>query len=119
MVAGVLGVCLRVASVAGTFLVKLFTGNTAAMFLLPCAVAGVFILVFALTLHDRRLDPQHKPPWSLRGLAGTFLVSPGRSPNFAWAFARRFMFVLAYVFLTTYQAYYMPWINRVPDRAVL
>ena len=107
MVAGVLGVCLPVASVAGTFLVKLFTGNTAAMFLVPCAVAGVFILVFAFTLHDRRLDPQHQPPWSLRELAGTFWVSPRRSPDFAWAFTSRFMFVLAYAFLTTYQAYYL------------
>ena len=107
MVAGVLGVCLPVASVAGTFLVKLFTGNTVAMFLVPCVVAGVFILVFAFTLHDRRLDPQHKPPWSLRELAGTFWVSPRRSPDFAWAFTSRFMFVLAYAFLTTYQAYYL------------
>jgi len=38
VVSGVLGVCLPVASVCGTFLVKLFTGNLLAMFLGPCAI---------------------------------------------------------------------------------
>jgi MFS family permease len=34
-------------------------------------------------------------------------VNPRKSPDFAWAFASRFLFVLAYAFLTTYQAYYL------------
>ena len=107
MVAGVLGVCLPVASVVGTFLVKLFTGNTIAMFLVPCAVAAAFILLFAVTLPDRRLDRGDRPAWSVRELASTFWVSPRRNPDFAWAFTSRFLFVLAYAFLVTYQAYYL------------
>ena len=107
MVAGVLGVCLPVASVVGTFLVKLFTGNTVAMFLVPCAVAAAFILLFAVTLPDRRLDRCDRPAWSVRELASTFWVSPRRNPDFAWAFTSRFLFVLAYAFLVTYQAYYL------------
>jgi MFS family permease len=107
MVAGVLGVCLPVASVVGTFLVKLFTGNTVAMFLVPCAVAAAFILLFAVTLPDRRLDRGDRPAWSGRELANTFWVSPRRNPDFAWAFTSRFLFVLAYAFLVTYQAYYL------------
>ena len=106
-VAGVLGVCVPVASVTGTFLVKLFTGNQLAMFLAPCAVGGVFILLFAATLDDRRLAPVDKPPWSLRELASTFYINPRKSPDFAWAFASRFLFVLAYAFLATYQTYYL------------
>jgi len=39
LVSGVLGVCLPVASVCGTFLVKLFAGSLLAMFLGPCASA--------------------------------------------------------------------------------
>jgi MFS family permease len=107
LVSGVLGVCLPVASVGGTYLVQLFTGNQLAMFLVPCAVGGFFVLLFALTLDDRRLGRAEKPAWSLRELAGTFYVSPRRNPDFAWAFVSRFMFVLAYAFLTTYQAYYL------------
>jgi MFS family permease len=107
MVAGILGVCVPVASVAGTFLVKLFTADVVAMFLVPCVVAASFILIFAVTLTDRRLDRDDKPAWSMRELAGTFWVSPRRNPDFAWAFTSRFMFVLAYAFLVTYQAYYL------------
>ena len=48
-----------------------------------------------------------KPTWSLRELASTFYVNPRTSPDFAWAFASRFMFVLAYAFLVTYQVYFL------------
>ncbi len=107
LVSGVLGVCVPIASVSGTFVVKLFTGNQLAMFLAPCAIGGFFILLFAATLNDRRLANADKPTWSLREFAGTFYVNPRKSPDFAWAFASRFMFVLAYAFLVTYQAYYL------------
>ena len=106
-VSGVLGVCLPIASVTGTFLVQLFTGNQLIMFLAPCAIGGFFILLFVITLKDRRLAVADKPIWSLREFAGTFYVNPRRNPDFGWAFASRFMFVLAYSLLTTYQAYYL------------
>ncbi|HYN71640.1 MAG TPA: MFS transporter, partial [Nakamurella sp.] len=107
LVAGVLGICLPIASVSGTLVVQLFTGNAIGMFLVPCAIGGFFIVLFAVTLNDRRLAKTDKPPWSLREFAGTFYVNPRKSPDFAWAFASRFMFVMAYALLTTYQAYYL------------
>jgi len=106
-VAGVLGIGLPIASVSATFLVQLFTGNRLAMFLVPCAIGGFFVLLFVSTLNDRRLDPADKPAWSLRELPSTFYVNPRKSPDFAWAFASRFMLLLAYALLTTYQAYYL------------
>jgi MFS family permease len=107
MVSGVLGVCLPVAAVSGTFLVKLFTGNQLATFLVPCGIGGFFILLFAVALKDRRLLKADRPRWSVREFASTFYVKPRTSPDFAWAFASRFMFLLAYAFLATYQAYYL------------
>jgi Na+/melibiose symporter-like transporter len=106
-VAGVLGVCLPLASVGGTYVVKVFTGSQLAMFMAPCAIGGFFIVLFALNLDDRRLAPADKPSWSLRQLLGTYYVSPRSHPDFAWAFASRFMFILAYAFLVTYQPYYL------------
>ena len=106
-VAGVLGICVPIASVAGTFLVKLFAGNEFAMFLVPCLVGGFFILLFAANLHDRRLATSAKPPWSLREFASTFYVNPRKNADFSWAFVSRFCFLMAYAFLTTYQAYYL------------
>ncbi len=107
LVSGVLGVCLPIASVSGTYVVQLFSGNQLAMFMAPCAIGGFFILLFAVTLKDRQLAKGAKPRWSLRELAATFYFNPRQSPDFAWAFAGRFLFVLAYAFLTTYQAYYL------------
>ncbi len=67
---GVLGVCLPIASVSGTFLVQLFTGNQLAMFLVPCAIGGVFILLFA--------RPAERPP-----------AGPGRQTGLVAAGVRR------------------------------
>src|SRR3984893_19010399 len=52
LISGVLGVCTPIASVSGTFLVKLFTGNQLAMFGAPCAIGGVFIPVLGVLLED-------------------------------------------------------------------
>jgi MFS family permease len=106
-VSGVLGICLPIAAVSGTFLVQLFTGNQLAMFLAPCAIGGFFILLFAIALSDRELSSKTKPAWSVKEFLSTFYVSPRKSPDFAWAFASRFLFMLAYAFLVTYQAYYL------------
>src|SRR3712207_1393187 len=40
MVSGPLGSCVPIASVSGTFVVQLFSGNQLAMFLAPCAIGG-------------------------------------------------------------------------------
>jgi MFS family permease len=107
LVSGVLGVCLPVAAVSGTFLVRLVSGNQLATFLVPCGIGGFFILLFAVTLKDRRLAKAERPTWSLREFARTFYVAPRKSPDFAWVFTSRFLFILAYAFLATYQAYYL------------
>lgn len=106
MVAGVLGVCLPVAAVSGTFLVQLFARSQLAMFLAPCVVGAVFIVPFAVGLADRQLTASG-PAWSLREVLRTFAVAPRTSPDFAWAFASRFLFVSAYALLVTYQAYFL------------
>jgi MFS family permease len=93
--------------VTGTFLVKLFTPNLLVMFLAPCVIGGFFILLFAVVLQDRRLAAADRPSWSLREFAATFYVDPRKSPDFAWAFVSRFLLVLAYAFLATYQVYYL------------
>ncbi len=107
LVSGILGVCLPAASVAATYLVQAFEGRQLMMFLAPLLVGGVLVGIFIASLHDRRLDAADKPPWSLKELVGTFYVSPRANPDFAWAFTSRFMLVMAYAFLVTYQAYYL------------
>jgi MFS family permease len=107
VVSGSLAVCLPIASVLGTFLVQRFNQNSLTMLLVPCGVGAAFVLLFVARLVDRRLEPGQAPPWSIRELLGTFYVDPRRNPDFAWAFASRFLLVTAYAFLVTYQAYYL------------
>lgn len=107
LVSGVLGVCLPAASVAATYLVQAFDQTDLTMFLAPCLVGGLLVAVFTTRLNDRRLDPAHRPAWSLRELLGSFYVNPRANPDFAWAFASRFLLVMAYAFLVTYRAYYL------------
>ncbi len=101
------GTCLPAASVAGTYLVQLFDGTGVFMFLVPCMVGGLLVVVFTATMQDRRLDPLTKPPWSLRELLESFYIDPRHHLDFAWAFLSRFMLVMAYAVLVTYQAYYL------------
>ena len=81
------------------------------MFLAPCAIGALLVAPFAVRLDDRRLAPADRPSWSLREFLGTFYVDPRRNPDFTWAFASRFLFVTAYAFLVTYQAYFL--IDRI------
>ncbi len=107
LVAGVLGINVPIASVVGTFLVQLVGGRAVLAFALPCAVAAAFVLLFVVRLQDRRLTAAERPRWSWRELGGTFWVDLRANPDFGWAFASRFLFILAFAFLTTYQAYYL------------
>jgi hypothetical protein len=72
----VLGVCSPIGSVRGAFVVKLLTPNLLVMFLAPCAIGGFFVLLFAVTLNDPRLDRADKPKWSLREFASTVYLNP-------------------------------------------
>jgi MFS family permease len=114
VVSGILAMCLPVASVVGTFLVQMFDQNVLTMLLVPCGVGGFFVVLFVARVDDRRSEPGQAPPWSVREFLGTFYVDPRRSPDFAWAFASRFLLVTGYAFLVTYQAYYL--IQQVGSR---
>ena len=107
VVSGILGICLPVASVAATYLVQAFEGRQLMTFLAPLLVGSVLVVIFTTSLHDRRLDVSDRPPWSMRQALETFYVNPRANPDFAWAFTSRFMLVMAYAFLVTYQAYYL------------
>ena len=107
IVSGLVGVSLPIAAVSATFLVSLVTGNEVAMLLVPSAIGGFFVVLFAVTLRERGTAVVDRPPWSLREFAGTFYVDPRKNPDFGWAFASRFLLILAYAFLVTYQAYYL------------
>lgn len=107
-VSGVLGVCLPIALVAGTYVVQLVAQlGQLTMFLFPVIVGGIPIIAFMLVLKDRKLDATNRPAWSVREFLSTFYINPRTAPDFSWAWLSRFLFVLGQAFLLTYQAFYL------------
>lgn len=106
-VAGVMGVCLPLGQVCGTFLVQSVSGSMLLMFALPAVIGIAAVLPFALILRDRRLQPGTVPPLQLSRAAEVYWVNPRRHPDFAWAWLSRLLLVLGTAFLNTYQPFYL------------
>jgi MFS family permease len=106
-VAGILGICLPLGQVGGTFLVDAVAGSTLTSFMLPAAVGTIAVLLLTLVLVDRRQRVAQLPLPPLREFVTWYWVSPRRYPDFAWAWLSRFLLVLGTAFLNTYQPYYL------------
>lgn len=106
-VAGVMGICLPLGQVCGTFLVQWVSHSMLLMFVLPAVIGIAAVLPFALVLRDRRLQPGTVPPLQITGAAEIFWVNPRRHPDFAWAWLSRLLLVLGTAFLNTYQPFYL------------
>ncbi|MFE4198670.1 MFS transporter [Paenarthrobacter sp. NPDC056912] len=106
-VSGLVGITLPVALVGGTFVVQFIASDPVLPLVIPAVFGAFMIILFALPLRDRRLAREDRPTASWKDLALTFWVNPRRHPDFAWAFAQRFIFIFAYACLTTYQTFYL------------
>jgi MFS family permease len=106
-VSGVLGICLPLGQIGGTYLVQALSGSTVLMLLGPATVGAAAVMALAVALPDRRLDYDDRPAFGLRDLPRTFWVSPRRFPDFAWAWASRFLLILSLALVVTYQTFYL------------
>jgi len=106
-VAGVMGICLPLGQVSGTFLVQSVSGSMLSMFLLPALIGVAAVVLFAFMLRDRHLQPGTVPPLQFSKAAEIYWVNPRRHPDFAWAWLSRLLLVLGTAFLNTYQPFYL------------
>jgi MFS family permease len=106
-VSGLLGLTTIVAMLAGTFVTQFTTGSSLLMFLGPWVVTVISLIILMTVFHDRPARPEDIRPYSLREFARTFWVSPRRHPDFAWAFASRFLVFLGNAFIQTYGVYFL------------
>ena len=110
-VSGILGLCIPLGAIGGTFIAQAVSASTALMLLAPAAVTivGVLLLV-AVLKNDRRLDPAQAsrlPRYGLRQFLGSFWLNPSRYPDFSWAWLSRFLVFMGVATLVTYQPYYL------------
>lgn len=91
----------------GIALSTVVAGRLASTLPLAFTVFGLAVAIAAagFALVTRRRESGSRAPLSLRaGLRGLW-VSPRRHPDFAWAFTARFLFVLGYFAIYTFQLY--------------
>jgi len=106
-VVGILGVCMPVGQIVGTFLVQQLAGNLTLALLVPGALGLVGVLALAVVLPD---GPAPAPVVVAPPAAG---VAPVRSSrfdllahrDFTWAWLSRVLFVMGSVFLQAYQPF--------------
>lgn len=101
---GILGLCVPLAMLAGTFVTQFTTGSDWAMFLVPWLPSAVALPVFCALLKDG--PARNVPPFSLVKFMQGFWVNPIQHPDFGWAFLSRFMVLMGAAFLMTYQVFF-------------
>jgi MFS family permease len=106
-VSGLLGLTASVAPLAGTFLTQYTTGSAVLMFMGPYVVTVIALLLLLRAFGDTPARAESLPPMNLGWIGRTFWVSPRKHPDFAWAFASRFLVFLGKAFLLTYQVYFL------------
>lgn len=106
-VSGLLGMTLQVAQVVGAFLVQLTGTAGLSMFLAPAAVGLTTVLAFTLYLKELPKNRDELPQRSWMDIPRSLWINPAKHPDFAWAFASRFMVFTAVALLTTYKTYFL------------
>lgn len=105
LVSGVAGFSQRLAVPVGSGAAALLAGS-AAVFLLPAAVAVAVVVLFAVTLRDRPA-PAGRPPFTAKEFRGSFWTDPRAHPDFGWVWVTRFLTYFAAVAPAPYLVFYL------------
>jgi MFS family permease len=106
-VAGWVGMPQAVGLVIGTVLVvdiftKLFSG-----YLVLAVLLVAFAIPFVFMTPDHPLEPEHRAPFTWRGMLRSYWISPKEYPDFGWAWITRFLASLAIAMGTLYLLYFL------------
>jgi len=100
------GVMQNVGVLAALYIAGFFTANMIPLFMIPAAIGVLGMLAFAIVLPDKQL-PAKPPSQGLASWVETFWVSPRKHPDFAWAWASRFLLYLGSFMFTTFRFFWM------------
>jgi MFS family permease len=108
-VAALCGVVQQFAPVTGVLLAGTFAGNNFLIFLVPGAVAVVAMVLFVVVVRepDSRELPVTGDPLTLKSLVATYTFSPRRTPDFAWNWLGKFLFMFGLTLNTTFTAFFL------------
>jgi MFS family permease len=115
-VVGILGMCMPVGQITGTFLVQYFAPDLLRALLVPGAIGLVAVLVLAFSLSGSAeplvADVESGDPAAASATSAAALDAgggpkrqDGRRRDFAWAWSSRVHFVVGSVFIQAYQPF--------------
>lgn len=113
-----LGLGAPLGALVGLFLAQLVQPNLAAMLFFPAGVAALALLLLALTISDRAISREERPPFSLAEFAGTFWVNPLRHQGFGWAWISRLLIFFGVAAVNAYQAFYLIMVHHMDPATV-
>ncbi|MFI6936865.1 MFS transporter [Streptomyces sp. NPDC050287] len=106
-VAGLIGVMQNLAILGAAYAAKVLGADVLLLFMVPAAVGLALVVLYAIALPDKPLPQRPRSDCSLRTVLRTFWVNPRKHPDFAWAFASRFMIILAMFMFTTFRLLFL------------
>ncbi|WP_132145179.1 MFS transporter [Luteibacter rhizovicinus] len=101
------GVTQPLGVVAGALLVTLLAHDIAQGYLLVAVVLVLCALPFVGLVRDSPLRRDERPAWNARAFLRGFWISPREYPDFAWAWATRFLINLGNAIGTLYMLYFL------------
>ncbi|WP_279580791.1 MFS transporter [Fodinicola feengrottensis] len=99
----------------GIALVTVLIASQSAAYAALAVLLIALALPFVLLTKDDPLPPQARPAWSLSRFLRGFWVSPRAYPDFAWAWACRFLVQLGNFMMTLYILYFLTDAVHYPD----
>lgn len=114
LVSGVIGMTQTLGIVVGTGVAILVVGVRGAYLVLAVLVIAA-IIPFVLRSLDRPLSPGRVPPMGVATFLRGFWISPRDHPDFAWAWATRFLATISNSMCTLYLLFFLTDAVRVED----
>lgn len=106
---GVASAMMGIGTMAGGTVGVIVAGNLANNVGVGYSIFGIAMLVvtllFVLLNRDFSTKSAAHPPFSWRAFAAGFWINPRQNPDFAWAFAARFLFILGYFVVFAFQLF--------------
>jgi MFS family permease len=105
-VSGIIGITTPIGILAGSFIVNFLPGDFE-RFVVPGVIALILVVVFVLTLNDRRLTERPADRFTVGTFFGSFVFNPRKHPDFGWTWLTKFLVMFGYAGIATYLPLYL------------
>ncbi|RZU66825.1 Na+/melibiose symporter-like transporter [Microterricola gilva] len=114
MASAMVGVGTMIGAALGTVAAAQFIHNIGVGYAVFGAGVLIVTILFVIINRDSSSVGGVVEPWSWKAFFAGFWISPKKSPDFAWAFAARFFFILGYFVIAAYNLYILTDYIKMP-----